>query len=82
MKKVVALDQTSPYYFHDLGWAEYRCKNKKEAENALRKCMKLNPDSADIWDTIGKFFREIGNYEEVQSAFKRAKDLRKTMKEK
>jgi len=75
-KKAVTLRPSAESYFN-IGLASYYLKQYKEAENAYRQSIKLDPyNAADAQYALGLVFRDWGKPDEEIQAYKQAIRLR------
>jgi len=75
-KKAVSLRPSAESYFN-IGLASYYLKQYKEAENAYRQSIKLDPyNAADAQYALGLVFRDWGKPDEEIQAYKQAIRLR------
>ena len=68
---------TDPTGWQYLGTA-YAIKGRiPEAISALNSCLKLQPDNADAYTNLGYLYLQVGNTEQGNASFEKAKALRK-----
>jgi tetratricopeptide (TPR) repeat protein len=61
--------------YHNLGWAEYNMGRYREAEEALRLAVRLDPQQPGYYYTLGLVLLRTGIREEAKAAFRRAREL-------
>lgn len=71
-KKAVAIRPSAESYFN-IGLANYRLKQYREAEAAYRQSIKLDPyNAADAYYALGLTFRDWGQFDDEIQAYKQA----------
>src|SRR5215831_11491735 len=75
-KKAVSIRPSAESYFN-IGLANYRLKQYREAEAAYRQSIKLDPyNAADAYYALGLTYRDPGQFDEEVQAYKNAIRLR------
>lgn len=71
-KKAVSIRPSAESYFN-IGLANYRLKQYREAETAYRQSIKLDPyNAADAYYALGLTYRDSGQFDEEIQAYKQA----------
>ena len=63
-----------------IGYAFFKEGNLKEAKKIFELNVRLFPEDANVWDSLGEVHFELDEHEKALISYKRALDLDPTMK--
>lgn len=69
------LEKNNPYLMDTLGWALYKNKMYKDAEDILKKAISINPDLPDIHFHLATVYYDMKQFQESIESFKRTAEL-------
>lgn len=69
------LEKNNPYLMDTLGWALYKNKMYKDAEDILKKAISINPDLPDIHFHLATVYYDMKKFQESIESFKRTAEL-------
>lgn len=71
-KRAIAADARFPGAYNLLGYAEMQRGNKAAAEKAFEQYIRLAPNEANPYDSMGEFYMLNGRLNEAEAQFKKA----------
>lgn len=69
------LEKNNPYLMDTLGWALYKNKMYKDAEEILKKAIAINPELPDIHFHLATVHYDMKQFEQAVKSFKRTAEL-------
>ncbi len=69
------LEKNNPYLMDTLGWALYKNKMLKEAEETLKKAISINPELPDIHFHLATVYYDMKQFKKSIESFKKTTDL-------